>query len=51
MVDADTRRGGPGYYCELCRRTCKDSIGYLDHINGRSRELDDLGDKAHRLQR
>lgn len=32
------RRGGPGYYCELCRRTCKDSMGYLDHINGKTRE-------------
>ncbi|CAO1625328.1 unnamed protein product [Sympodiomycopsis kandeliae] len=35
MVEGD-RRGGPGYYCELCKRVCKDSIGYLDHINGRS---------------
>lgn len=41
MVDSSTDSGrkGPGYYCELCRRTCKDSIGYLDHINGRSREF------------
>jgi len=28
--------GQPGYYCEVCNRTCKDSAGYLDHINGRS---------------
>ncbi|CEH14769.1 zinc finger matrin-type protein [Ceraceosorus bombacis] len=37
MVDVlgDGRRGGPGYYCDVCKRTCKDSIGYLDHINGR----------------
>ncbi|KAI3623809.1 U4/U6.U5 snRNP associated protein [Malassezia furfur] len=36
MVD-DARGGqrGPGYYCELCKRMCKDSVGYLDHINGR----------------
>ncbi|CAO1615342.1 unnamed protein product [Jaminaea pallidilutea] len=33
------RRGGPGYYCELCRRTCKDSMGYLDHINGKTHLL------------
>lgn len=41
MVDAvgeGAGRRGPGYYCELCKRTCKDSIGYLDHINGRMRE-------------
>lgn len=31
-------RKGPGFYCELCQRTCKDSVGYLDHINGRTRE-------------
>jgi U4/U6.U5 tri-snRNP component SNU23 len=24
--------------CELCHRTLKDSIAYLDHVNGRSRE-------------
>jgi len=26
---------GPGFFCELCNRMCKDSVGYLDHINGR----------------
>ena len=30
--------GVPGFYCETCNRTYKDSIGYLDHINGRARE-------------
>jgi U4/U6.U5 tri-snRNP component SNU23 len=30
--------GQPGFYCETCNRTYKDSVGYLDHINGRSRE-------------
>ncbi len=29
---------GPGFYCQLCNRTCKDSARYLDHINGRLRE-------------
>lgn len=29
--------GQPGFYCEVCNRTCKDSVGYLDHINGRTR--------------
>ena len=29
--------GQPGFYCEACNRTYKDSTGYLDHINGRAR--------------
>ncbi|KAI0743832.1 hypothetical protein C8Q80DRAFT_1257790 [Daedaleopsis nitida] len=28
--------GVPGFYCEACNRTYKDSAGYLDHINGRA---------------
>ncbi|KAG8967875.1 hypothetical protein FRC03_009162 [Tulasnella sp. 419] len=28
--------GQPGFYCEVCKRTSKDSAAYLDHINGRS---------------
>ncbi|KIP04107.1 hypothetical protein PHLGIDRAFT_31508 [Phlebiopsis gigantea 11061_1 CR5-6] len=28
--------GIPGFYCETCNRTYKDSTGYLDHINGRA---------------
>lgn len=36
MVDnAEGKGRGPGYFCELCNRMCKDSVGYLDHINGR----------------
>ena len=30
--------GQPGFYCEACNRTYKDSTGYLDHINGRARQ-------------
>ena len=30
--------GVPGFYCETCNRTYKDSSGYLDHINGRARK-------------
>lgn len=30
--------GVPGFYCEACNRTYKDSTGYLDHINGRARK-------------
>lgn len=29
--------GQPGFYCEVCNRTHKDSTGYLDHINSRQR--------------
>ncbi|KAJ3513712.1 hypothetical protein NLJ89_g2793 [Agrocybe chaxingu] len=28
--------GQPGFYCETCNRTYKDSVGYLDHINSRA---------------
>jgi len=28
--------GQPGFYCEMCNRTYKDSVGYLDHINSRA---------------
>jgi len=30
--------GQPGFHCETCNRTYKDSTGYLDHINGRARQ-------------
>ncbi|KAK1927825.1 hypothetical protein DB88DRAFT_479390 [Papiliotrema laurentii] len=26
---------GPGFYCEMCNRTLKDSLSYLDHLNSR----------------
>ncbi|TEB30333.1 hypothetical protein FA13DRAFT_1688899 [Coprinellus micaceus] len=28
--------GQPGFYCETCSRTYKDTIGYLDHLNSRA---------------
>ena len=38
VQNAGTRGPGvPGFYCETCNRTYKDSIGYLDHLNGRAR--------------
>ncbi|GAA5832588.1 hypothetical protein JCM3766R1_004255 [Sporobolomyces carnicolor] len=39
IVDVGGSSGGqkgPGFYCDVCKRTCKDSARYLDHINGRS---------------
>ncbi|EPQ29338.1 uncharacterized protein PFL1_03093 [Pseudozyma flocculosa PF-1] len=26
---------GPGFHCDVCNKTCKDNVAYLDHINGR----------------
>lgn len=31
--------GQPGFSCETCNRTYKDSVGYLDHINSRARMI------------
>ncbi|KAF9060660.1 hypothetical protein BDP27DRAFT_405858 [Rhodocollybia butyracea] len=28
--------GQPGFFCETCNRTYKDTTGYLDHINSRA---------------
>ncbi|KAL7409097.1 hypothetical protein BDY24DRAFT_445177 [Mrakia frigida] len=28
--------GQPGFYCDICKRVSKDSIAYLDHLNGRT---------------
>lgn len=36
---AGTGQKQPGFYCDLCKRTSKDSARYLDHLNGRSRTL------------
>lgn len=39
VQNAGTRGPGvPGFFCEACNRTYKDSSGYLDHINGRARK-------------
>ncbi|WWC86015.1 uncharacterized protein L201_000886 [Kwoniella dendrophila CBS 6074] len=38
LVQTSTTGKGPkgaGFYCEMCNRTFKDSLSYLDHINGR----------------
>lgn len=38
VVQNTTNRGPgqPGFYCETCNQTYRDSIGYLDHINSRA---------------
>lgn len=38
VVAQGTRQNQPGFYCEACSRTYKDSASYLDHINSRARE-------------
>ncbi|WWD16352.1 hypothetical protein CI109_100778 [Kwoniella shandongensis] len=38
LVQTTTTGKGPrgaGFYCEMCNRTFKDSLSYLDHVNGR----------------
>ena len=34
--------GQPGFYCEKCNRTYKDTTAYLDHINSRQRKYNYL---------
>jgi len=37
--------GAPGFYCDVCNRTSKDSSSYLDHLNSRF-HLRQLGQKT-----
>ncbi|KAL0245396.1 hypothetical protein I308_104519 [Cryptococcus tetragattii IND107] len=49
LVTTSTTGKGPrgaGFYCELCNRTFKDSLAYLDHVNGRLHLLK-LGQSTH----
>jgi U4/U6.U5 tri-snRNP component SNU23 len=32
----ETQQGG--YFCEVCECMLKDSVSYIDHINGKKRE-------------
>ncbi|KAG9018565.1 hypothetical protein FRB90_011394 [Tulasnella sp. 427] len=35
VVQSTRGPGAPGFFCEICNRTSKDSAAYLNHINGR----------------
>lgn len=37
VVKSDDLSKNGGYYCEVCECTLKDSVAYLDHINGKRR--------------
>lgn len=50
VQNAGTRGPGvPGFFCEACNRTYKDSSGYLDHINGRARKCCALASIARQV--
>ncbi|KAJ2052741.1 U4/U6.U5 snRNP associated protein [Coemansia sp. S16] len=39
IVQASTAAAGqPGFYCKVCDVTVKDSLSYLDHINGKNHQ-------------
>ncbi|KAJ2489854.1 U4/U6.U5 snRNP associated protein [Coemansia sp. RSA 2050] len=39
VVQASTAASGqPGFYCKVCDVTVKDSLSYLDHINGKNHQ-------------
>lgn len=35
---AEMARGGAGFYCEVCKCLLKDSVSYLDHVNGKKHQ-------------
>lgn len=37
IVSGASGAGQPGFFCDVCNKTSKDSVAYLDHINSRAR--------------
>ena len=37
VIKSDELSKNGGYYCEVCECSLKDSVAYLDHINGKKR--------------
>jgi U4/U6.U5 tri-snRNP component SNU23 len=44
VVQAVDSRKQPGFYCKDCDITIKDSVTYIDHLNGRKRKYFDFFD-------
>jgi U4/U6.U5 tri-snRNP component SNU23 len=42
VVDPTNIQNGAGYFCEVCACLLKDSTSYLDHINGKKRNINIL---------
>jgi U4/U6.U5 tri-snRNP component SNU23 len=39
VVQAADSRKQPGFYCKACDITIKDSVTWIDHLNGRKRKF------------
>lgn len=46
QASATGSQRGPGFFCEACNRTFKDSLSYVDHLNSRF-HLSKLGQSTH----
>lgn len=39
VVETGSSNRQPGFYCEACDCTLKDSVSYVDHINGKKHQI------------